>query len=149
MGKKIRDITHKEMIVPNDTKYLKDVREMVRSVLENTEFSAQERNQIILAVDEATTNIMEHAVDNNIVSDLQIEIMIRADNTKCEIIIRDSGKKFDPTAVDTNIDIEEHVRQGKKHGLGIFLIRQIMDELKYTFVQGEINELRMVKYRRH
>lgn len=146
MWGQIHDVTHKEMTVPNDTKYLKDVRQMAKDVLKKTTFCAQEKNQVILAVDEAMANIMEHAVDNNIVSDIHIEIMVIADDTKCEIVIRDSGKEFDPTAVDCDIDIENHVRQGKKHGLGIFLIRQIMDEIKYTFRQGEINELRLVKY---
>jgi anti-sigma regulatory factor (Ser/Thr protein kinase) len=47
--------------------------------------------------------------------------------------------------VDTP-DIAEHVAAGRRNGLGIFLMRQIMDEVKYTFVQGFRNELRMVKY---
>ena len=134
------------MTVPSDTRYLIQVRKMLKDILIKTDFSEKEKNQIILAVDEATTNIMEHAVDNNIVTDIQIEIIVRADSTKCEIILKDSGKEFDPTNVDSEINIEDHVKKGKKHGLGIFLIRQIMDELQYTYRNREKNELRMVKY---
>ena len=126
----IHDVTHKEMTVPSRTENPKDVREMVQEILLCTVFSLQEGNKIILAVDEAMANIMEHAVDNNIVSDIQIEVMVRADDQKCEIVIRDSGMAFDPTGVNADIDIDDHVNQGKKHGLGIFLIRQIMDEIK-------------------
>ena len=146
MKGEIRDIIHKEMTVPSDTRYLIQVRKMLKDILIKTDFSEKEKNQIILAVDEATTNIMEHAVDNNIVTDIQIEIIVRADSTKCEIILKDSGKEFDPTNVDSEINIEDHVKKGKKHGLGIFLIRQIMDELQYTYRNREKNELRMVKY---
>ncbi len=137
---------HKAMTVPSDTKYLTQVRKMLDGILSKTKFSETEKNHIILAVDEATTNIMEHAVDNNIMTDIQIEIVVKADNTKCEILLKDSGKKFDPTMVTADINIKDHIKKGKKHGLGIFLIRQVMDELQYTYRNGEKNELRMVKY---
>jgi serine/threonine-protein kinase RsbW len=61
------------------------------------------------------------------------------------VVIRDTGKYFDPKEAETP-NIEEHIKNGKRHGLGIFLIRQIMDEVIYSYKQGIRNELRMVKY---
>ena len=43
-------------------------------------------------------------------------------------------------------DLEKYVRTGKKQGLGIYLMRRIMDEVRYEFIRGVRNELRMTKY---
>ena len=43
-------------------------------------------------------------------------------------------------------DMKEHVQRGHKKGLGIFLMRQIMDEVRYKFKDGVKNELTLVKF---
>ena len=138
----------KEMVVPNDTKYLTDVREMVSSVLSHSSINGKAQNMIVLAVDEAIANIMEHATDNKLDSDIKIELCVKSDSEKFEIIIRDSGKRFDPTGIE-GVDMKMQIKSGKKHGLGIFLIRQIMDEINYTYKKDCINELSMIKYTNH
>lgn len=135
----------KEMVVPNDTKYLSDVRELVTSVLKSSLIEGKASNMIVLAVDEAIANIMEHATDNQLSSDIKIELSVKSDNEKFQVTIRDSGKRFDPTGLE-EIDVRDHLKAGKKHGLGIFLIRQIMDEVRYTYKKDCTNELCMVKY---
>lgn len=135
----------REFVVPNDTQYLATVRGEVTKVVEQSAFDARDRKLLILAVDEAVTNIMEHAYDNDLEGELDIEMILEADASRFEVVIRDSGKEFDPRGVGIG-DVAEHVRQGKRHGLGIFLIRQIMDEVNYNYVHGEKNELQMVKY---
>lgn len=135
----------REMVVPNDTRYLSDVREMITNVLGQFEIQTKTSNMIVLAVDEAIANIMEHATDNNLDSDIKIELCIRADREKFQIIIRDSGKRFDPTGID-DVDMKSHLEAGKKHGLGIFMIRRVMDELSYTYKKDCLNELSMIKY---
>jgi anti-sigma regulatory factor (Ser/Thr protein kinase) len=135
----------REMVVPNDTKYLSNVREMVTNVLASSTIEGKARNMIVLAVDEAIANIMEHATDNKLDSDIKIELCIKSDNEKFQIIIRDSGKRFDPTGID-EVDVKMHLKSNKKHGLGIFLIRQIMDEVNYTYKKDCVNELSMIKY---
>ena len=138
-------MVHRELVVPNDTQYLATVREEVTKVVSQSAFAGRDQKLLILAVDEAITNIMEHAYDNDLEGELDVELILEADATRFEVIIRDSGKEFDPTAVDIP-DITAHISKGQKHGLGIFLIRQIMDEVNYNFVQGEKNQLQMVKY---
>lgn len=141
-----RERVHQEMVIPNNTRYLSTVRDAVNRVVEESAFPDKDIHRIILAVDEAVANIMEHAYEStNGESELTINMMLDADATKFEVVIHDSGREFDPSDVDTP-DMAEHVAAGKRNGLGIFLMRQIMDEVKYTFVQGFRNELRMVKY---
>jgi serine/threonine-protein kinase RsbW len=136
---------HREMVVPNDTGYLVAVREEVTRVVSESAFSARDRKLIIVAVDEAVTNIMEHAYDNDLEGELDIELILEYDATRFEVIIRDSGKEFDLRSLQVP-DVREHVKNGSRHGLGIFLIRQIMDEINYNFVQGVRNELQLIKY---
>ncbi|HHN46876.1 MAG TPA: ATP-binding protein [Planctomycetes bacterium] len=141
------ELIHREIVIPNDTAYLADVRKLVHEVVEKSSFPSEEAHRIILAVDEAVTNIMQHAYEHDLEGSLEIELVLEVDNTKFEVAIRDSGKSFDPQDVDAP-DIDKHVKNGKRHGLGIFLIRQIMDEVVYSYKQGVRNELRMVKYAR-
>jgi serine/threonine-protein kinase RsbW len=136
---------HRELVVPNDTQYLATVRGEVTKVVEQSAFGQRDQKLLILAVDEAVTNIMEHAYDNDLEGELDVELILEADASRFEVIIRDSGKEFDPSTVDIP-DIAAHVGKGQKHGLGIFLIRQIMDEINYTYVHGEKNQLQMIKY---
>ena len=55
------------------------------------------------------------------------------------------GEGFDPDRIKEP-NMAEHVRAGRKSGLGIFLMRQIMDEVTYRFREGVPNRLRLVKY---
>ena len=138
-------IIHREIVIPNDTQQLAYVRDMVQDVVGESAFPAEEMNRITLAVDEAVTNIMEHAYENDLEGELEIELILEADNTRFEVIIRDSGTSFDPNEIQLP-DLQEHVQSGRRHGLGIFLIRRIMDEVHYDYTHGIRNELRMIKY---
>jgi serine/threonine-protein kinase RsbW len=139
------ELIHREIVIPNNTEYLAEVRKTVKEVVDKSQFPVEEANRIILAVDEAVTNIMQHAYEHDLEGNLEIELVLEVDNTKFEVVIRDTGKSFDPKEAETP-DLEEHIKNGKRHGLGIFLIRQIMDEVIYSYKQGIRNELRMVKY---
>jgi serine/threonine-protein kinase RsbW len=136
---------HKELVAPNDTRHLVKIREVVQEAAAQVPFDKREVGRIVLAVDEAVSNIMEHAYEDQENNEGDIRVTIDADCSKMEVVICDSGKEFNPESIQVP-DISEHVQRGKKKGLGIFLMRQIMDEVKYTFVQGIRNELRMVKY---
>jgi len=52
---------------------------------------------------------------------------------------------FNPESIP-NPDMKDHVQRGHKKGLGIFLMRQIMDEVRYKFRDGVKNELTLVKF---
>jgi len=100
---------------------------------------------VILAVDEAVSNIMRHAYEDFAKGTRSIEIGFEADEEKIILTLKDSGREFDPTGV-RELDINEHVKLGKKYGLGLFLMRRIMDEVKFVFRSGIENMLTMVKY---
>jgi len=101
---------------------------------------------VSLAVDEAVANVMEHAYGNyEAQANQEIQIILDVNPNRLEILIRDRGRAFDPDLI-AQVDIREHVRKGEKGGLGIYLMRKIMDEVNYSFKQGMHNELQMIKY---
>jgi len=136
---------HRELVAHNDTRHLAMIREAVREAAAFVPFPEKDVARIILAVDEAVANIMEHAYEDRPEGG-DITITLDSDGASFRACIVDNGQEFDPSSISVP-DIVEHVRKGKKKGLGIFLMRQIMDEVKYTFVQGLRNELRMVKWK--
>jgi len=136
-------ILREQITVFSQTKQLKTIRDFVSRVVGNSPLPAQDRNKIIIAIDEAVANIIQHGYEDR--EDGVIDVIIEATARKFIARIRDSGVTFNPANV-SDIDIEEHVKAGKKRGLGIFLIRKIMDEVNYTFKEGVQNELLMVKY---
>ncbi len=135
---------HRELVAPNNTRNLSRIRAAVHEAAVASALPARDVPQVVLAVDEAVANIIEHAYDGS-VEPGDIRITIDATRARFEVVISDAGREFDPGAVETP-DIQEHVRRRQKDGLGVFLMRQVMDEVKYTFVQGIRNELRLVRY---
>jgi serine/threonine-protein kinase RsbW len=130
-------------VVPNKTEELRYVRDFVRSAVSEGNIEKALENRILLAVDEAVSNIIEHAYDEGRFD--AIEIFIDINPNRLEVKILDSGNHFDPELIRSP-DIDQKIRMGHKGGLGIFLMRQVMDEVEYIFKEGVRNELRMVKY---
>jgi serine/threonine-protein kinase RsbW len=103
----------------------------------------QEIFQVQLAVNEACTNIIQHAYSGE--SEKPIRIICSMSGNDLLIRIRDWGKSFDPSSVPSpEIDAELFERQ--LGGLGIFLMRQMMDEVRYVSYAGEHNEVIMIKH---
>ena len=132
-----------QLVVTSDTKHLMIVRDFVGRMIRQSLLANEEENKIILAVDEAVSNIIEHGYESG--QEGSIEILITSDEKRFQIVIRDSGKVFDPDGI-SDPNIENHVARGKRRGLGIFLMRQIMDEVRYRFQDGSCNELTLVRY---
>ena len=98
-------------------------------------------NQIKLAVEEAVTNIIDYAYPND--TEDNISVTIEADESRIRFILSDSGAEFDPTGVskaDTTLTVDER----PIGGLGVCLVRNLMDSINYERVDGK-NVLRMEK----
>ena len=133
----------RDLRIQSETEGLKAVREFVGEVVRASQMDALLQNRITLAIDEAVTNIIKHAYEEGRKD--WIEIQIDVSPTRFLVVILDTGRSFNPKRVDP-LDIADNIQRGHQGGLGIFLMRQIMDEVEYTFREGIKNELRMVKY---
>lgn len=129
--------------IPNETAQLETVRVFVRETLAAAAVGNGLVNRLSLAIDEAVSNIIVHGYETDRRD--TIEVRVHVSPGRFEVTIRDSGKSFQPKD-GREIDLEAHVQAGRRSGLGIFLMRQVMDEVEYSFREGLQNELRMVKY---
>jgi serine/threonine-protein kinase RsbW len=97
-----------------------------------------------LAVDEASTNIIEHGYGQECPSRIDITCDVQEDGLK--VVIYDDAEPFNPETVsepEINVPLDEI----KPRGLGIFLMRQMMDEVNYQSSSDTGNTLTMVKHR--
>ena len=124
----------------SDPKMLKIIRAGVAHLCELTGFTPEQRNQTMLAVDEACSNIIKYAYEGR--TDQLIIITARLLENGIQIVLRDFGKKADEDFIKPR-DLDD-VRPG---GLGVHLIRSTMDSVAYANLkQG--NRLTLTKYNR-
>ncbi len=95
-----------------------------------------------LAVDEAATNIIEHAYGGEDLGEIECTCEILSDGLK--VTLRDHGRKFDPNDVPEPV-VNANLEELKPRGLGVFFIRKMMDEVQYEFTPNNGNTLTMVK----
>ena len=128
--------------VPSSTANLALIREFVTTVGQQAGMTEAEIGKLELAVDEACANVIEHAYGH----DASKEVVIRAnlDDDAITFIIVDTGKGFDPSKIAQE-DLEKLIQARKDGGLGMRLIKKLMDEVQYEIVPGQKNELRMIK----
>jgi serine/threonine-protein kinase RsbW len=104
----------------------------------------QEIYSVQLAVDEACTNIIEHAYEGEGRGD--IVCICEAIPDGLEIELRDKGKPFDPGRIpDPEVGVP--LESFGSRGAGVFLMKKLMDEVSYVFSEGGETILRMIKRR--
>ncbi|MCH7753669.1 SpoIIE family protein phosphatase [candidate division KSB1 bacterium] len=138
-----KGVEKEQLKVPAHIDYLGDLRDFVVRIGRKHGFSDKHINAFKLSVDEAATNIIRHAYRE---SDDQGLITIRAVVKKNSLTLSliDQGIYFDPKRVK-NPDLNRYVDIGKKGGLGIFIMRKLMDKIDYRKTE-EGNELRITKF---
>lgn len=132
----------KELKVKSSTDHLELIRRFTRSCALDYGFNEEIIDKIILAVDEACTNVIKHAYKFSPEGDIVINI--KALNNKFTISITDYGKDFDPSLVP-DPDIKKYYQQHKIGGLGIYLMKKLMDEVNYNSTSKK-NQVVLVKY---
>ncbi|MBN8524291.1 MAG: ATP-binding protein [Planctomycetes bacterium] len=135
-----------ELRIANEPHELVRVRAEVTAAIKAGGFPEVYTNRILIAVDEAVTNIIEHGYEGTATGKGHIDVVMEVEPETFTISIIDEGETFDPRSM-TDVDIERHVAAGRSGGLGVFLIRKIMDVVDYHHETGRHNRLTMVKRR--
>ena len=136
-------IFEKELLVKSTTDNLTKIREFTKSAALESGFSEEIIGKIILAVDEACTNIIKHAYKYS--PDGNIVISIKLEDGKFFISITDEGTHFDPNRIPEP-NLREYYKQRRVGGLGMFLMKKLMDEVKYSTLSENRNQVILVKY---
>jgi len=124
--------------------YLDEIREFVGDIARTSGFGDKDIYNIQLAADEAASNIIEHAYEG--VKDGMLEISCGMRDGSIMIVMVDHGESFDPSAIPMP-DLKADLSERKIGGLGIFLMRKLMDEVHYE-VRKAGNVLTMTKRKR-
>lgn len=136
------------LTISGDLGELKSVREAVRAFLDSTkhiDLGEEEtggldviaQSRIILAIDEAVANIIEHGFpDEATLSRAQISLKMRKEPQKVEFEIRDNGVAFNP--LEKKSDTELYYEEGLENGLGLLALTTL--ECRYVR-EGEQNIL--------
>jgi sigma-B regulation protein RsbU (phosphoserine phosphatase) len=136
------DVLNESITLDNDVKQIPELNEFVASVTAKLSMEPTASQQVKLAVEEAVVNVMEYAYPHGAKG--KVEVNARSDGKCLKVIIADRGIPFDPTArakADTTLSVEER----PIGGLGIFLVRQMMDTINYEHFDGK-NILTLSKY---
>ncbi|TGE27054.1 ATP-binding protein [Hymenobacter metallicola] len=121
---------------------LKVVRDFVSAYLAAYRLSDLQLNQIILAVDEVVANLIIHA--NHEDESQFLDLRMGMDNQVFEIEIEDDSKSSYQPSLYKEPDLQEHIRIGKKGGVGMTLVNRIMDRVEFT-TTGTHNVCRLYK----
>ena len=124
-----------------DVKELDNLFEYSSTLLEVLDFSKRDIIMINTALEEVFVNVAKYAYETG----GEVEVTLSNDKNKVTFIFRDSGKPFNPlTKEDPNITASSEERE--VGGLGIFMVKNIMDSTHYEYKDGH-NVLTLVKYR--
>lgn len=131
-----------QLDITSDTANLVRVSEFVAAAGSAMGMTEKQQYDVELAVDEAVTNIMEHAYGRR--KDGHISIMLARRNADLIVEIRDVGKPFDASSVKPP---QLRVPLGKRDigGLGIYFMRQLMDSVEFSHNSKHGNLVRMTK----
>ena len=140
MNKKERQYRLK---IPSQTENLELIRLFVSSLAGKMGFNEEDVNKIELAVDEACTNVIEHAYHHDDSKDIDIAITLGLG--KLIVVVSDSGNAFNDAHFKLP-NMKDYLAELRVGGLGIYLMKTLMDEVDYHTTPGKINEVRMVKY---
>ena len=129
------------LTLSNNIEEIPLLAEFVESICEQAGLDMGITMNVNLAMEEAVVNVMNYAYPLGTQGKIVIEAM--ADDQRVKFVIVDQGAPFDPTTkedVDTTLSIDDR----PTGGLGIHLIRQIMDTINYER-KGKNNVLTLCK----
>jgi serine phosphatase RsbU (regulator of sigma subunit)/anti-sigma regulatory factor (Ser/Thr protein kinase)/transposase len=126
--------------VAAEERNLVEIRDFVQDAGEKLLIPHRTLAHTKLAVDEACTNVVRHGYKGDAGF---IEIVIIGNGRDFSIAIKDTGKGFDLRNVKSP-DLKMYVETRKRGGLGVFLMNQLMDEVRYR-ASSDGNVLTMTK----
>ena len=134
-------VLEREITVTNDVEQVTRINDFVDAVCADLKMHTSEATQMRLAVEEAAVNVINYAYPEGETGTLNVKAT--ATESVLKFVLTDSGMSFAPTDapdVDTSLSAEDR-RIG---GLGIFLVRQLMDTINYERIDGH-NVLTLTK----
>jgi len=134
----------RKLILPASFSSLEKIRDYFSQAAKEAGLDEDAVFEVQVAVDEAAANIIDHAYEGECKSEIECSYELLSHGLK--LIFHDHGKPFDPEKVELP-DIMVDPTRRKKGGLGLYFMRQMMDEVNFSFSGDGGNDLTMIKRR--
>ena len=131
----------KKLVIKNDISEISKLATFIGELSEELNFTPELNFNLNLVLEEAVSNVILYAYSKEVQK--EITLLANISDNNLIFVLTDSGKEFDPTKVP-DADVTLSAEEREIGGLGIFLIRQIMDTVEYQRVDGK-NVLTMRK----
>lgn len=137
-SEKVCTLLHESIILKNDVSEISDLSRFVKAFTVSIGMQKSEASNLRLAIEEAVVNVIRYAYPPETEGTVKVEADVRASADESQYLrirIVDSGVAFDPTKaaeVDTSLSAEER----PIGGLGILLMRELMDSINYEREDG-------------
>ena len=129
------------IVLRNKIEEIVRMTEFVDEISRELNLSVEDSFNIRLAIEEAVTNVIMYAYPQTVEGDILLSAREEGDVIVFQLV--DSGNEFDPT-LQPDADVTSSLEDREIGGLGIFLIRQLMQSVSYSRIDGK-NVLTMIK----
>src|SRR5690606_28900599 len=130
-----------ELTIYCEKSRLSELRLFLTEILDDTSLSEINKNQVILAVEEVCANLIIHSHECN--PEDSIQLNVTKDKHKIIFEIKDSGKAFNILEYQVP-QLADVIREKKKGGIGIILVKKIMDLIEFESTPNQ-NICRLTK----
>lgn len=124
---------------------LNEIREFIAEAAQEAGLDPQGVYAMQLAVDEACCNIIDHAYGGEDRGLIDCQVDVRSDGLMVTLI--DQGRSFDPAKIPPP-EIGKPLKEVKPRGVGLFLIKKMVDKLEYHASTGQGNVMHLFKHKR-
>jgi anti-sigma regulatory factor (Ser/Thr protein kinase) len=133
-----------ELTVPGNFENLARISRFIEEAAIQAKLDDRGIYAIQMAVDEACTNIIEHAYGGEGRGDLRLACTVKKDGL--QVVIYDQGSPFDPAQVPA-LNTEAPLHERPSGGVGLFFIRKLVDRVEFKFGTPQGNQLILFKHR--
>ncbi len=129
--------------IKNDLKEITRITEKFEDFADDNELSQRIVYDISLCLDELITNIISYGFTDDNVHDIEVKFELH--DKELKLILIDDGQAFDPTQKEDPIHLQHAVEERPIGGLGIYLVKKLMDIVKYKRINDK-NILTLTKF---
>jgi len=126
----------------SDLANLSRARNFITRKAQEAGASETDVTKIEISCDEWSANIIEHALGEEEKCDFSIECSL--DQGRFCVTFENPGERFNPIEQE-NVDLDDHYSESKERGLGIYIMKEMMDEIHYEYLPQGVNRLVLVK----
>jgi len=134
--------SEKEIAIKSKTENLSIVRDFIYDCCNDRQIAGKTVDDVVLAVDEACTNVIKHAY--KYLPDRKIIVKVIFRDNKFLVDITDFGNSFESDTLKRP-DMNEYFKMKKVGGLGVHLMKTLMDDVRYESIPGKYNKVILTK----